>query len=73
MAAGGPGLFQNSPESGTEPEEKAGKENDGKEEEQDKGRELRQVEVPYRSLGFGIKKEKVSGGARPQGCMQASP
>ncbi|XP_040834719.1 pre-mRNA-processing factor 40 homolog B isoform X5 [Ochotona curzoniae] len=48
----------NSPESGTEPEEKAGKENDGKEEEQDKGRELRQVEFPYRSLGFGIKKEK---------------
>ncbi|XP_058529739.1 pre-mRNA-processing factor 40 homolog B isoform X5 [Ochotona princeps] len=51
----------NSPESGTEPEEKAGKENDGKEEEQDKGRELRQVEFPHRSLGFGIKKEKQSG------------
>uniref|UniRef100_A0A2K6QJ17 Pre-mRNA-processing factor 40 homolog B n=1 Tax=Rhinopithecus roxellana TaxID=61622 RepID=A0A2K6QJ17_RHIRO len=49
----------NSPESETDPEEKAGKESDEKEQEQDKDRELRQAELPNRSPGFGIKKEKT--------------
>uniref|UniRef100_A0A8C0KLG6 Pre-mRNA-processing factor 40 homolog B n=1 Tax=Canis lupus dingo TaxID=286419 RepID=A0A8C0KLG6_CANLU len=49
----------NSPESETDPEEKAGKESDEKEPEQDKDRELRRAEVPNRSPGFGIKKEKT--------------
>lgn len=57
----GSGLLQNSPDSETDPEEKAGKESDEKEQEQDKDRELRQVELPNRSPGFGIKKEKVRG------------
>uniref|UniRef100_A0A8C0KLH6 Pre-mRNA-processing factor 40 homolog B n=1 Tax=Canis lupus dingo TaxID=286419 RepID=A0A8C0KLH6_CANLU len=47
------------PESETDPEEKAGKESDEKEPEQDKDRELRRAEVPNRSPGFGIKKEKT--------------
>ncbi|XP_036154051.1 pre-mRNA-processing factor 40 homolog B isoform X3 [Myotis myotis] len=51
----------NSPESVTDPEEKAGKESDEKEPEQDKDRELRLAELPNRSPGFGIKKEKVRG------------
>ncbi|XP_036886933.1 pre-mRNA-processing factor 40 homolog B isoform X7 [Sturnira hondurensis] len=51
----------NSPESVTDPEEKAGKESDEKEPEQDKDRELRLTEPPNRSPGFGIKKEKVRG------------
>ncbi|XP_047404600.1 pre-mRNA-processing factor 40 homolog B isoform X18 [Sciurus carolinensis] len=49
----------NSPESETDPEEKAGKESEEKEQEQDKDRELRQAELPNRSPGFGIKKEKT--------------
>ncbi|XP_077026949.1 pre-mRNA-processing factor 40 homolog B isoform X9 [Tamandua tetradactyla] len=49
----------NSPESETDPEEKAGKESDEKEQEQDKDRELRPAELPNRSPGFGIKKEKT--------------
>nr|XP_012296692.1 pre-mRNA-processing factor 40 homolog B isoform X3 [Aotus nancymaae] len=49
----------NSPESETDPEEKAGKESNEKEQEQDKDRELRQAELPNRSPGFGIKKEKT--------------
>ncbi|XP_035874954.1 pre-mRNA-processing factor 40 homolog B isoform X6 [Phyllostomus discolor] len=49
----------NSPESVTDPEEKAGKESDEKEPEQDKDRELRLTELPNRSPGFGIKKEKT--------------
>ncbi|XP_036992238.1 pre-mRNA-processing factor 40 homolog B isoform X7 [Artibeus jamaicensis] len=49
----------NSPESVTDPEEKAGKESDEKEPEQDKDRELRLTEPPNRSPGFGIKKEKT--------------
>ncbi|XP_054518863.1 pre-mRNA-processing factor 40 homolog B isoform X14 [Pan troglodytes] len=49
----------NSPESETDPEEKAGKESDEKEQEQDKDRELQQAELPNRSPGFGIKKEKT--------------
>ncbi|XP_041498601.1 pre-mRNA-processing factor 40 homolog B isoform X9 [Microtus oregoni] len=49
----------NSPESETDPEEKAGKENEDREQEQDKDRELRQAELPNRSPGFGIKKEKT--------------
>nr|KAF6370208.1 pre-mRNA processing factor 40-like protein B [Myotis myotis] len=49
----------NSPESVTDPEEKAGKESDEKEPEQDKDRELRLAELPNRSPGFGIKKEKT--------------
>uniref|UniRef100_A0A452TL80 Pre-mRNA-processing factor 40 homolog B n=1 Tax=Ursus maritimus TaxID=29073 RepID=A0A452TL80_URSMA len=49
----------NSPESETDPEEKAGKESDEKEPEQDKDRELRRAELPNRSPGFGIKKEKT--------------
>ena len=57
----GSGLLQNSPESETDPEEKAGKESDEKEPEQDKDRELRLAELPNRSPGFGIKKEKVRG------------
>ena len=57
----GSGLLQNSPESVTDPEEKAGKESDEKEPEQDKDRELRLAELPNRSPGFGIKKEKVRG------------
>ncbi|KAH0510650.1 Pre-mRNA-processing factor 40-like protein B [Microtus ochrogaster] len=48
----------NSPESETDPEEKAGKESEDREQEQDKDRELRQAELPNRSPGFGIKKEK---------------
>lgn len=55
----GSGLLQNSPESETDPEEKAGKESDEKEPEQDKDRELRLAELPNRSPGFGIKKEKT--------------
>ncbi|XP_036092158.1 pre-mRNA-processing factor 40 homolog B isoform X6 [Rousettus aegyptiacus] len=51
----------NSPESETDPEEKAGKESDEKEPEQDKDRELRLAELPNCSPGFGIKKEKVRG------------
>lgn len=57
----GSGLLQNSPESETDPEEKAGKESDEKEPEQDKDRDLRRAELPNRSAGFGIKKEKVRG------------
>lgn len=57
----GSGLLQNSPESETDPEEKAGKESDEKEPEQDKDRELRRAELPNRSPAFGIKKEKVRG------------
>nr|XP_019580199.1 PREDICTED: pre-mRNA-processing factor 40 homolog B isoform X3 [Rhinolophus sinicus] len=49
----------NSPESETDPEEKPGKESEEKEPEQDKDRELRLVELPNRSPGFGIKKEKT--------------
>ncbi|XP_028730459.1 pre-mRNA-processing factor 40 homolog B isoform X9 [Peromyscus leucopus] len=49
----------NSPESETDPEEKAGKESEDREQEQDKDRELRQAELPTRSPGFGIKKEKT--------------
>ncbi|XP_055482917.1 pre-mRNA-processing factor 40 homolog B isoform X6 [Psammomys obesus] len=49
----------NSPNSETDPEEKAGKETEDKEQEQDKDRELRQAELPNRSPGFGIKKEKT--------------
>ncbi|XP_066114008.1 pre-mRNA-processing factor 40 homolog B isoform X2 [Saccopteryx bilineata] len=49
----------NSPESVTDPEEKAGKESDEKEPEQDKDRELRLAELPNRSPAFGIKKEKT--------------
>ncbi|XP_064347029.1 pre-mRNA-processing factor 40 homolog B isoform X6 [Camelus dromedarius] len=49
----------NSPESETDPEEKAGKESDEKEPEQDKDRDLRRAELPNRSPGFGIKKEKT--------------
>ncbi|KAM5249561.1 pre-mRNA-processing factor 40 homolog B isoform 7-T7 [Hipposideros larvatus] len=49
----------NSPESETDPEEKAGKESDEKDPEQDKDRELRLVELPNRSPGFGVKKEKT--------------
>nr|KAF6375051.1 pre-mRNA processing factor 40-like protein B [Pipistrellus kuhlii] len=49
----------NSPESVTDPEEKAGKESDEKEPEQDKDRELRLAELPNRSPGFGVKKEKT--------------
>ncbi|XP_045410937.1 pre-mRNA-processing factor 40 homolog B isoform X1 [Lemur catta] len=49
----------NSPESETDPEEKAGKDSDEKEQEQDKDRELRHTELPNRSPGFGIKKEKT--------------
>lgn len=60
----GSGLLQNSPESETDPEEKAGKESEEKEQEQDKDRELRQAELPNRSPGFGIKKEKVRGRGR---------
>ncbi|XP_071465990.1 pre-mRNA-processing factor 40 homolog B isoform X13 [Marmota flaviventris] len=48
----------NSPESETDPEEKAGKESEEKEQEQDKDRDLRQAELPNRSPGFGVKKEK---------------
>uniref|UniRef100_A0A8C9K0L1 Pre-mRNA-processing factor 40 homolog B n=1 Tax=Panthera tigris altaica TaxID=74533 RepID=A0A8C9K0L1_PANTA len=51
--------LRNSPESETDPEEKAGKESDEKEPEQDKDRELRRAELPNRSPGFGIKKEKT--------------
>lgn len=54
-------LLQNSPESETDPEEKAGKESEDREQEQDKDREPRQAELPNRSPGFGIKKEKVNG------------
>ncbi|KAM5288938.1 pre-mRNA-processing factor 40 homolog B isoform 8-T8 [Ctenodactylus gundi] len=49
----------NSPESESDPEEKAGKEGEEKEQEQDKDREFRQVELPNRSPGFGVKKEKT--------------
>ncbi|KAF6340261.1 pre-mRNA processing factor 40-like protein B [Rhinolophus ferrumequinum] len=49
----------NSPESETDPEEKPGKESEEKEPEQEKDRELRLVELPNRSPGFGIKKEKT--------------
>uniref|UniRef100_A0A8C9A2I6 Pre-mRNA-processing factor 40 homolog B n=1 Tax=Prolemur simus TaxID=1328070 RepID=A0A8C9A2I6_PROSS len=52
-------LLGNSPESETDPEEKAGKDSDDKEQEQDKDRELRHTELPNRSPGFGIKKEKT--------------
>ncbi|XP_051701416.2 pre-mRNA-processing factor 40 homolog B isoform X4 [Oryctolagus cuniculus] len=47
----------NSPESGSGPEERAGKESE--EQEQDKARELRQVEFPRRAPGLSIKKEKT--------------
>lgn len=56
-SSGRSGLFQNSPESGSGPEERAGKESE--EQEQDKARELRQVEFPRRAPGLGIKKEKT--------------
>ncbi|KAK2494654.1 hypothetical protein MC885_020955 [Smutsia gigantea] len=49
----------NSPESETDPEEKAGKESDEKEPEQDKDRELRRAELPNHSPALGIKKEKT--------------
>ncbi|XP_054981749.1 pre-mRNA-processing factor 40 homolog B isoform X4 [Sorex araneus] len=49
----------NSPESETDPEEKAGKESDEKEPEQDKDSELQRTELLNRSPGFGIKKEKT--------------
>ncbi|XP_069896740.1 pre-mRNA-processing factor 40 homolog B isoform X4 [Dipodomys merriami] len=49
----------NSPESETEPEEKPGKESEEKEQEQAKDMELRQAELPNRSPGFGVKKEKT--------------
>ncbi|XP_052604879.1 pre-mRNA-processing factor 40 homolog B isoform X13 [Peromyscus californicus insignis] len=52
-------LLQNSPESETDPEEKAGKESEDRGQEQDKDRELRQAELPNRSPGFGVKKEKT--------------
>lgn len=73
----GSGILQNSPESETDPEEKAGKESDEKEPEQDKDRELRLVELPNRSPGFGIKKEKVRGrcpsaGSTPSRLLQPS-
>lgn len=55
----GSGLLQNSPESETDPEEKAAKESDEKEPEQDKDRDLRRAELPNRSPAFGIKKEKT--------------
>lgn len=55
----------NSPESETDPEEKAGKESEDREQEQEKDRELRQAELPNRSPGFGIKKEKVNGRTWP--------
>lgn len=62
----GSGLLQNSPESETDPEEKAAKESDEKEPEQDKDRDLRRAELPNRSPAFGIKKEKVrEAGTRP--------
>nr|XP_045008239.1 pre-mRNA-processing factor 40 homolog B isoform X9 [Jaculus jaculus] len=50
----------NSPESETDPDEKAGKESEDREQEQDKDREFRQAELPNRSPGFRVKKEKVS-------------
>lgn len=46
-----------SPDSETDPEDKAGKESEDREQEQD--REPRQAELPNRSPGFGIKKEKT--------------
>ncbi|XP_013363920.1 PREDICTED: pre-mRNA-processing factor 40 homolog B isoform X4 [Chinchilla lanigera] len=49
----------NSAESETDPEEKAGKESEEKEQEQDKDRDLRQAELPNRSPGFRVKKEKT--------------
>lgn len=49
----------NSPESNTDPEEKAGKESDEKEPEQDKDSELQRTELHNCSPGFGIKKEKT--------------
>lgn len=52
-------LLQTSPDSETDPEDKAGKESEDREQEQD--REPRQAELPNRSPGFGIKKEKVNG------------
>lgn len=55
----GSGLLQNSPESETDPEEKAAKESDEKEPEQDKDRDLRRAELPNRSPAFGVKKEKT--------------
>lgn len=70
----GSGILQNSPESETDPEEKAGKESDEKEPEQDKDRELRLVELPNRSPGFGIKKEKVRGrSAAPAQAARSRP
>nr|XP_020025045.1 pre-mRNA-processing factor 40 homolog B isoform X2 [Castor canadensis] len=59
VAEVGSGLLQNSPESETDPEEKAGKESEEKEQEQNKDRELRQTELSNRSPGFGVKKEKT--------------
>lgn len=50
-------LLQTSPDSETDPEDKAGKESEDREQEQD--REPRQAELPNRSPGFGIKKEKT--------------
>nr|XP_045008242.1 pre-mRNA-processing factor 40 homolog B isoform X11 [Jaculus jaculus] len=49
----------NSPESETDPDEKAGKESEDREQEQDKDREFRQAELPNRSPGFRVKKEKT--------------
>uniref|UniRef100_A0A8C6RNV5 Pre-mRNA-processing factor 40 homolog B n=1 Tax=Nannospalax galili TaxID=1026970 RepID=A0A8C6RNV5_NANGA len=49
----------NSPASETDPDEKVGKESEDREQEQDKDRELRQPDLPNRSPGFGIKKEKT--------------
>ncbi|XP_031211081.1 pre-mRNA-processing factor 40 homolog B isoform X5 [Mastomys coucha] len=46
-----------SPDSETDPEDKAGKQSEDREQEQD--REPRQAELPNRSPGFGIKKEKA--------------
>jgi pre-mRNA-processing factor 40 len=66
VAEVGSGLLQNSPESETDPEEKAGKESEEKEQEQNKDRELRQTELSNRSPGFGVKKEKVNERAWPQ-------
>lgn len=48
----------NSPESETDPEERAAKESEEKEQEQE-DKEHRQAELPNRSPGFGVKKEKT--------------
>ncbi|XP_045143195.1 pre-mRNA-processing factor 40 homolog B isoform X4 [Echinops telfairi] len=49
----------NSPESETDPDEKAGKESDEKEQEPDKEPEPRRAELAHRSPGFRVKKEKT--------------